>query len=415
MSKILIKHVNVVDSVNGARKNKNVLVEDGKIKDIFGNVEVMPEADEVLDLAGKWLMPGLIDMHVHMTAESGINKSGLSGGIWRTCTSSPLKAMHFLNNSQKAMMSGFTTLRNCGHTTYYTPEDVAVRDAIKKELVVGPNVIACAGYITMTAGHGDLSTNRNLRRLPEYNIGERCFNGVWGCVEGVREKIRHGADFIKVMASGGMGSSGDEPEWPNYTVEELSAIVQEAHSLYRRTAAHTHSTEASRRCIEAGIDTIEHGCGLNDEMCEKMARNGQFLIPTMRVVNQLLESNDAEERAKAQKMAKIHDGALYAALRNGVKIGYGTDTINALKHGENGLEILSMKEYGMTDKQVFDAITHTSAEALGKEDEIGLVEVGMNADLIIIDENPLENMDILAYGDNVKLVMVNGKIVKNTN
>ena len=111
-----------------------------------------------------------------MTAETGIDKSGMSGGIWRMCTPSPLKAMHFLKNSQKAMMSGFTTLRNCGHTTYYTPEDVAVRDAIKKELVEGPNVVACAGYITMTAGNGDLSTNRNIRRLPEYNIGERCLS-----------------------------------------------------------------------------------------------------------------------------------------------------------------------------------------------------------------------------------------------
>ena len=390
MSNVLIKHVNIVDSVSGVRKDKNVFIKDGKIKSIFGNSDAMPEADEVLDVDGKWLMPGMIDMHVHMTAETGIDKSGMSGGIWRMCTTSPLKAMHFLNNSQKAMMSGFTTLRNCGHTTYYTPEDVAVRDAIKKELVVGPNIVACAGYITMTAGHGDLSTNRNIRRLPEYNIGERCFNGVWGCVEGVREKIRHGADFIKVMASGGMGSSGDEPEWPNYTVEELTAIVNEAHSLYRKTAAHTHSTEASRRCIEAGIDTIEHGCGLNDEMCEKMAEKGLFLIPTMRVVNQLL-----------------------AAMRNGVKIGYGTDTINALKHGENGLEILSMQEYGMSSKQIFDAATYISAQALGRENEIGLVQEGMNADLIVVDENPLEKMEILAYGDNVKKVIVNGKVVKN--
>lgn len=413
MSTILIQHANLVDSVNGVRREKNVLIENGKIKEIFGNTDSMPPADEVLDLNGKWLMPGLIDMHVHMTAETGIDKSGMSGGIWRMCTPSPLKAMHFLCNAQKAMMSGFTTLRNCGHTTYYTPEDVAVRDAIKKELVTGPNIVACAGYITMTAGHGDLSTNRNLRRLPEYNIGERCFNGVWGCVEGVREKVRHGADFIKVMASGGMGSSGDEPEWPNYTVEELTAIVNEAHSLYRKTAAHTHSTEASRRCIEAGIDTIEHGCGLNDEMCEKMAEKGLFLIPTMLVVNRLLDSDDREERAKAQKMAAIHDGALYAALKGGVKIGYGTDTINALKHGENGLEILSMQQYGMSSKQVFDAATYVSAQALGREHEIGLVAEGMNADLIAAEENPLEKMEHLACGDNVKLVIVGGKIVKN--
>lgn len=413
MNTILLRHVNIVDSAEGVRREKNVLIEDGKIKSIFGNSETFPEAERILDLDGKYLAPGLIDMHVHMTAEAGKDKSGMSGGIWRMCTPSPLKAMHFLHNARKAMMSGFTTLRNCGHTTYYTPEDVAVRDAVNKDLVEGPNIVACAGYITMTAGHGDLSINRNVRRLPEFNIGDRCFNGVWGCVEGVREKVRHGADFIKVMASGGMGSSGDEPEWPNYTVEELTAIVDEAHSLYKKVAAHTHSTEASRRCIEAGIDTIEHGCGLNDEMCEKMAEKGLFLIPTMLVVNRLLESDDKEERAKAQKMAAIHDGALYAALRNGVKIGYGTDTINALKHGENGLEILSLQQYGMSSRQIFGSMTAVSAQALGREKEIGLVREGMNADLIAVDENPLEKVETLAYGDNIKVVIVNGRVVKN--
>lgn len=413
MNTILLRHVNIVDSAEGVRREKNVLIEDGKIKSIFGNSETFPEAERILDLDGKYLAPGLIDMHVHMTAEAGKDKSGMSGGIWRMCTPSPLKAMHFLHNARKAMMSGFTTLRNCGHTTYYTPEDVAVRDAVNKDLVEGPNIVACAGYITMTAGHGDLSINRNVRRLPEFNIGDRCFNGVWGCVEGVREKVRHGTDFIKVMASGGMGSSGDEPEWPNYTVEELTAIVDEAHSLYKKVAAHTHSTEASRRCIEAGIDTIEHGCGLNDEMCEKMAEKGLFLIPTMLVVNRLLESDDKEERAKAQKMAAIHDGALYAALRNGVKIGYGTDTINALKHGENGLEILSLQQYGMSSRQIFGSMTAVSAQALGREKEIGLVREGMNADLIAVDENPLEKVETLAYGDNIKVVIVNGRVVKN--
>ena len=148
-------------------------------------------------------------------------------------------------------------------------------------------------------------------------------------------------------------------------------------------------------------------------MCEKMAEKGLFLIPTMLVVNRLLESDDKEERAKAQKMAAIHDGALYAALRNGVKIGYGTDTINALKHGENGLEILSLQQYGMSSRQIFGSMTAVSAQALGREKEIGLVREGMNADLIAVDENPLEKVETLAYGDNIKVVIVNGRVVKN--
>ncbi len=413
MRRLLIKHANIVDSINEGKENCNILIEDGVIKDIFGNVEVMPETDETIDLTGKWLMPGLIDMHTHLNAEAGINKSGMSGSLWRTCTPPPLKAMHFLHNAQKTLMSGFTTVRNCGHVTYYSPEDIAVRDAIDKELVIGPDIVACGGFITMTAGHGDLSFSRNLRRLPEYGYGDRCFNGPWECVEGVREKVRFGADFIKVMASGGMGSSGDEPDWPNYTVEELTAIVNEAHDLKRKTAAHSHCKESSRRCVEAGIDTIEHGCGLDDELCEKMSANGQFLVPTMRVIHACLNSKDPEEKYKAGLLVDIHEHALQCALRQGVKICYGTDSINALKHGENGLEILNLLSSGVKPKTIFDALTYVSAQALGRADKIGLIKEGMTADLIVIDKNPLNDITILSDGSNIKIVVKQGKIVKN--
>lgn len=410
--KVLFKNANIIDS-NGVKDEHNVLVVDGKIAEVFGNTEVMPEADEVYDLNGKWLMPGMTDMHSHLNAETGLNKSSMTGALWRMVTPSPEKAMHFLCNAQKTLNAGFTTVRNCGHVTYYTPEDVAVRNAISKDVVVGPNIIACAGFITMTCGHGDLSFPRYVRRLPEYNLGERCFDGPWEVVEGVREKIRNGADFIKVMASGGMGSSGDEPDWPNYTVEELRAIVEEAHALKRRTSAHTHCREASIRCIEAGIDTIEHGCGLSDDLCETMVKKGLFLIPTMRVVNICTSSKDPEEARKASLLIEDHNNAFKSALRTGVKMAYGTDTINALKHGENGLEILDLREGGMSSKHVFDCLTVNAAEALGKQDVTGLIKKGYNADLIVVEENPVDNIELLTLASNVKIVMVRGKVVKN--
>lgn len=411
--KILFKNVNIIDS-DHTDLNRNVLIEDGFISDIFGPSEVMPEADEVYDLKEKWLMPGMVDMHTHLNAETGINKSGMNGKLWRMCTPSPEKAMHFLLNAQKTMMAGFTTVRNCGHVTYYTPEDVAVREAINKEVVVGPNVVACAGFITMTAGHGDLSYPQKLRRLPEYGMGERCFDGPWGCIEGVREKVRNGADFIKVMASGGMGSSGDEPDWPNFTVEELSAIVSEAHALKRKVAAHTHCREASIRCIEAGVDTIEHGCGLTDDLCEMMVEKDLFLIPTMRVVDILVDSEDKEEAKKASLLVDDHHRAFKSALKTGVKMAYGTDTINALKHGENGLEILNLKEGGMSSKMIFDCLTSNAAEALGKQREQGFIRKGLYADLIVVDKNPVENIELLTKAENIELVMVRGKVVKKS-
>lgn len=410
--KVLFKNVNIIDS-DGVKDEHNILISDGKIEDIFKNSEVMPKCDEEYDLSGKWVMPGMTDMHTHPMAETGNKKSGLSGGLWRTVTPSPEKAMHFLSNCQKTLNAGFTTIRNCGHVTYYTPEDVSVREAIDKGIVVGPNIVACAGFITMTAGHGDLNLPRNVRRLPDYNIGEKCFDGPWACVQGVREKVRAGADFIKVMASGGMGSSGDEPDWPNYTVEELTAIVNEAHALKRKVAAHTHCREASIRCIEAGIDTIEHGCGLTDDTCEMMVKKGLYLIPTMRIVNILLDSDNKDEARKAGLLVDDHLNAFHSALKLGVKMAYGTDSINSLKHGENGLEILDLLDGGMGSKQVFDCLTVNAQEALGRNDYSGLIRKGYNADLIVVDENPIENIKLLTLASNVKMVMVKGQVVKN--
>ncbi|MCR5181686.1 MAG: amidohydrolase family protein [Clostridia bacterium] len=411
--KILFKNANIIDS-DRCELNKNVLVNDGVIESIFGQTDSLPEADEVYDLRDKWLMPGMVDMHTHLNAETGINKSGVNGKLWRMLTPSPEKAIHFLRNAQLTLMAGFTTVRNCGHVTYYTPEDVAVREAIYHDVAVGPNVIACAGFITMTAGHGDLSYPQKLRRLPEYGMGERCFNGPWECVEGVREKVRNGADFIKVMASGGMGSSGDEPDWPNFTVEELSAIVSEAHALKRKVAAHTHCREASIRCIEAGIDTIEHGCGLTDDLCEMMVEKGLYLIPTMRVVDVLVNSDDKEEAKKAALLVDDHHRAFRSAIKTGVKMAYGTDSINALKHGENGLEILNMREGGMSSKMVFDCLTSNAADALGKANVQGYIREGYNADLIVTAKQPVENIEYLSEAGHVELVMVRGKVVKNT-
>lgn len=414
MSRLLIQNANLVDSLNGIRMCRAVLVEDGIIKDCFAQAEPMPQADQTIDLEGGWLSPGLVDMHVHLCAEAGRYRSGMSGGLWRMATPSPLKAMHVLKNARLGLMAGFTTLRNCGHVTYYTPEDVALREAVGQGLVDGPNIFACAGQLTMTAGHGDLSFSRFVRRLPEYNLGDRCFDGPAGALEGVREKVRLGADFIKIMASGGMGSSGDEPEWPNFRPEELKIIVEESHDLEKKVAAHCHSEVSAQRCIEAGVDTIEHGCALTDDLCRMMADKGLFLVPTLRVVNILLDSNDREEAAKAKKLVDVHERAFQSAMKHGVKIAYGTDTINALKHGENGLEALNMRQAGMDDRDIFKAMTYTAAEALGVEQRLGSLSAGKQADLIATRRNPWEDISELAYAERIKLVVSRGSVVKNT-
>ena len=392
-----------------------MLIEGGRIKAIFGNSETLPQADEVLDLAGKYLMPGLIDMHVHMTAEAGIDKSGMAGGIWRLCTPSPLKAMHFLHNARKAMMSGFTTLRNCGHTTYYTPEDVAVRDAIRKELVEGPNIVACAGYITMTAGHGDLSTNKNIRRLPEYNIGDRCFNGVWGCVEGVREKVRHGADFIKFMATGGVMSRGTTVGAQQMTLEEMKAICDTA-KLYNMTiATHAHGTSGIKDAIRAGVTSVEHGMMMDEEGVQLMKEYGTTLVPTLIAAERIIVKGKEIGTpdwaiAKAEYVFGNATRNFKRCLDEGVKIAFGTDSGTPYNfHGKQTYEFELMVKYGMTPTQALMAATKGSSELMRKDHEIGSIEPGKFADVVAFDGDPIADVKALT---SCSFVMKGGEVYK---
>lgn len=411
--KYVLKNVNINDGKGGQKRGVNIVVENGLIKKICNKDKPIDNDLQEYDLKGRWIMPGMIDLHVHLCAETGNNKTGLPPKYWRLETFPSLKVLHAARNAYKSLMAGFTCLRNCGHVTYYEPEDVALRDGINKGLLDGPRIVASAGSMTMTAGHGDLAMSRTLRRIPELGYGDKCFDGVWSCVQGVREKVRIGADFIKVMASGGMSSGGDKPEWPNFQVEELKAIVFESRSLHKKVAAHAQGRESLERVIEAGVDTVEHGCHLDKRLCSIMAEKGMFLVPTLRVVRILTNSPDLHEREKAKVLAEIHHNAINAAIEEGVKIAFGTDTFNSLKHGDNALELLELSEAGMSNVDLIKCITSSAAEALGLENEIGFVSEGMIADLIVTDDDPSKDIKILVEPSNIKMVISNGKIVKN--
>lgn len=191
-------------------------------------------------------MPGMIDFHVHLCSPIIEARTGVPAA-------------------------------------YYEPEDIALREAISQKIIEGPRIIASAGSITTTAGHGDLAFNKMLHRIPELRYGDSCFDGKEECLKGVREKIRLGADFIKIIASGGMSSGGDQPEWPNFTVDELKTMVAEAHSLGKKVAAHAQGKISIERALEVGVDTLEHGCQLDRKLCDFMARKGIFLVPTLKV------------------------------------------------------------------------------------------------------------------------------------
>lgn len=409
----ILKNVNVLDGKGSRKPGRDIIINKGIIEDIVCTGDHPYEGENVIDMEGRWLMPGMIDAHVHLCAETGYNRRGIPASYWRMETFPALKVLHAAKNAYASLMAGFTTLRNCGHVAYYEPEDVALRDGISKGLLEGPRIVASAGAITMTAGHGDLAMSRTLRRLPEYGYGEKCFDGVWSCVQGVREKVRIGADFIKIMASGGMSSGGDQPEWPNFQVDELKAIVSEAHSLNKKVAAHAQGRVSLERVVEAGIDTVEHGCHLDSQMCETMAEKGMFLVPTLRVVRILTDSPDPQEREKAKSLTEAHSMAFEAALKAGVKIAFGTDTLNSLRHGENALELLELSKAGMSNMDLIKCITSSAAEALGLQDKTGSVDKVMAADLIALDSDPAEDISILTNPSNIRMIIRDGKIIKN--
>ena len=410
-NRYLIKNVNILDGKGNKYKNSNLIIKGNIIESITHGNQDYKEIKSI-NLNNRWIMPGMIDLHVHLCSPIIETRTSIPFTYWRMITPPALKILHAAKNAYRTLMAGFTTLRNCGHVTYYEPEDVALREGISQGIIEGPRIIASAGSITMTAGHGDLAFNKKLHRIPELRYGDSCFDGKEECLKGVREKIRLGADFIKIMASGGMSSGGDQPEWPNFTVDELKVMVNEAHSLGKKVAAHAQGKLSIERVLKVGVDTLEHGCQLNRKLCGLMASKGVFLVPTLRVVSLSTNSKIPYERESAKRLAESHRESVKIAIESGVKIAFGTDTFNDLLHGENAQELIFLSDVGMSNMELIKCVTYNAAKALGLQDFIGYIGEGAIADLIVTDNDPSEDIGNLTKAENIKLVIKNGKLVK---
>ena len=392
----VLGNVNVLDGKGNKLMGVDIEVDNGHIKNIHNqgwNNQGLP----LYDLNGFWVMPGMIDMHVHLCSETP--EQNTPRAQWRMTTPPPLKVL--------------SAASNCGHVTYYEPEDVALGEAVRNGTIVGPRIIASAGGVTMTAGHGDLCFPSTVLRLPEYRYGEACADGVSECMKRVREKVRNGADFIKIFSSGGCSSHGDEPHWPNFTLEETKAIVETAHALERKVASHTQGESGAEIAIQAGVDTIEHGCSLTEEMCQMMAEKGIFLVPTVKVLRALCKKKSPHMRLKAETLIKKHMKAIEYAKKAGVKMAFGTDTSGfTLLHGENADELVYLSQCGISNKDLIIMATSRAAEALGMEEEIGSVEEGKAADLLIIDTNPEDDITVLTSSQHLKGIIRDGHFIK---
>jgi imidazolonepropionase-like amidohydrolase len=384
------------------RTGQTVVVEGGRIAQVADSGAVVPAAgDTTIDLPGSTLLPGLIDMHTHLTFDLGsLGYQGL--GI-----STAREALHGARNARRTLEAGFTTVRNLGANDY---ADVALRDAVDDGDVVGPRIVASGPALGITGGHCDTNLLPPAFRFQADGVAD----GVAGVQHKVREVIKYGADVIKVCATGGVLSKGDDPNASQYTIEEMRAIVADAHRLGRKVAAHAHGAEGVRWASDAGVDSIEHGHLMDDAAIATLKRNGTYLVPTVflgEYMDQHLEESRVPEYSK-QKMRdvsaamKVSIGKAFAA---GVKVAFGTDAA-VYPHGLNAGEFHVYVKLGMTPLAAIQTATIHAADLLGWKDRIGSLEPAKLADMIAVDGDPTRDVSVL---EHVRFVMKGGVVYKD--
>ena len=401
----VLKAARLFDSTSGQMATPGmVVVSNGVIQSVGG--QNAPASATLIDLGDASLLPGFIDAHTHLSDEFSPDYSGkLLLSQQRPISERAIRATA---NARKTVMAGFTTVRDVGSADFI---DVGLRNSINAGYVPGPRMLVAVHALGSTGGHCDDSAGF---RFGLFNRETGPEDGVINSPEqaryAVRFNIKYGADVIKTCASGGVLSPTDEVDVPQLSQAELDALVDEAHTLHRKTAAHSHGAESSKRAIRAGIDSIEHGTFLDDEAMRMMHDRGTFLVPTLTTRVGLAESKFPPlVQDKATRAVKQQDVMVKRALALGVKIALGTDAA-VYPHGDNALEFAFMVADGMTPAQSLTAGTASAAELLGLQDKIGALKAGMLADVVAVPGNPLENIKVT---QSVIFVMKDGVILRN--
>ncbi len=378
-----------------------VMVDSGRITDILPAAKAsIPTGTTPIEVKGT-CMPGLIDVHDHLTSDpshSGYQSVGISV---------PRSAVTGVKNASKTLHAGFTTVRNVGAAGY---ADVALRDGIEAGEVEGPRLLVSGPALGITGGHCD----ENLL-APEYHYSsDGVADGPWAARAKVRQVIKYGADLIKICASGGVLSKGDQPGTPQYTLEEMKAIVEEAHKLGRKVAAHAHGTQSIKDAIRAGVDSIEHSSLIDDEGIALAVQHGTFLVFDIYNDDYILSEGAKqgmlpESIEKERKIGKLQRENFRHAFLGGARMAFGTDG-GVYPHGDNARQFPLMVEWGMKPMQAIRAATTEAADLLGWSDRVGSVEKGHFADIIAVDGDPLSDVGAL---QKVRFVMKSGKVYRN--
>ncbi|HVD77070.1 MAG TPA: amidohydrolase family protein [Vicinamibacteria bacterium] len=388
--------------------NGVVIVESGRITAAGSGLPV-PAGARVIDLGDATLLPGFIDAHVHLTGESSEDwYRAAVEGLRRTVAEKAIRSTEY---ARRTLMAGFTTVRNVGAEDYI---DVGLRNSINAGIVAGPRMLVATQALGARGGHCDTTGFPYLLFGKEPGVAEGIASGADAFRDAVRFEVKYGADVIKVCATGGVLSLTDEVDTPQLTQAEMDAIVDEAHRLRKKTAAHAHGAEGAKVAIRAGIDSIEHGSFLDDEALRMMKERGTYFVPTLMAGEyaggrKSTRTYPPEIAAKAKAALESRSVAFRNALRMGVKIAFGTDSAVS-PHGRNAEEFALLVEHGMTPAAALRTATAAASTLLGIDKRTGTLEPGKDADVVAVPGDVLA--DIRAT-EKVSFVMRAGKVYRN--
>lgn len=403
----LIKNINIINPYKEVEYNCSILIKDDIIAEISNSKIKTKDNVKVIDGQDNFLLPGFIDCHTHILAKGFHKEENMSNPL----------SIHFYNavpHSKETIFAGVTSIRDCGSA------DLGVKMAQERGLFLAPKITISITPLMCTGGHFDLFMPSGFDMeiiYPGFPKG-RC-DGVDEVLKKTREVKRAGADFIKVMASGGVLTTNSSPDYPQFNIEELRTIAIEAGIHGKKVSAHCHSLQGIKNCVDAGFDSIEHGTFIDRNTSRKMAENGTILVPTI-LVHDFLYRNGfpkwdnfaSEKTAKLKEIVKVHKENISVAYEEGVKILFGTDS-GVIPHGHNLEELSNLVDIGMSPSEAIASGTIEAAKFINQNDKIGSVEVGKVADLIITSQNPLEDIKSFANRDNILTVFQDGIIVKN--
>jgi len=405
MTKIAIRG-RIIDGTGKEPFHGVLFIEGGRIQQVETDDIPIPGDVKIIDAGEGTILPGLIDAHIHF-----IGSRTLDTARW-LIEPVALRAIRTVVDCEKLLAAGFTTVRDVGGLGVY------LKRAIAEGEIRGPRILSANKILSQTGGHGDIHY-LPLDFVREYGFAKIC-DGADQCRQAAREQFREGADFIKICSTGGVMSEKDKPQSSQFTMEELKAIVEEAQRVGSYVASHAQGAKGVNDALRAGVKTIEHGIYLGDESIELMLQNDAALVTTLAIVKRICTHGEkfnvpAWGLKKAREAYETHKKAIWKAKKAGVKVAVGTDFCSGelLPFGKNAEELELLVDLGFTPMEAIVAGTKTAAEAIQMGDELGTLEAGKIADVIIVQGDPLADISCLQGEENVKFVMKEGCVEKN--